>query len=187
MSKKKDEIKQPVTEPVKDPSSNTHENAEPSTKVEAEVIDFDAVYSEKEKQCLELQDRLLRTMAEYDNFRKRTLKEKASMYDDGVRDTLERLLPVADNLERALGTAADQEDTLYKGLEMTYRQFVEILQSLGVEALPSVGSVFDPNIHNAVSHIDKEDAGENEIVAEFQKGYKYRDKVLRPAMVQVAN
>jgi molecular chaperone GrpE len=183
VSKKKDETRPPV----KEPSLNAQEDAEPCAKIEAEVIDFDAVYSEKEKQCTELQDRLLRTMAEYDNFRKRTIKEKASMYDDGVRDTLERLLPVVDNLERALETSAEQDSSLHKGLEMTYRQFGEILQSLGVEALPGVGAEFDPNIHNAVSHIDKDDAGDNEIVAEFQKGYKYRDKVLRPAMVQVAN
>ncbi|HHW66692.1 MAG: molecular chaperone GrpE [Epulopiscium sp.] len=144
---------------------------------------------EKEKEYDELKDRLQRTMAEFDNFRKRTIKEKAVLYEDGVRSAIEQILPVIDNFERALSAAQkdDESNSFLQGMEMIYRQFKDILTSMGVEEIKAVGETFDPNLHNAVTHIEDEAFGENEIVEEFQKGYIYKDKVIRYSMVKVAN
>lgn len=143
---------------------------------------------EKEAQCSELLDRLQRTMAEFDNYRKRTQKEKAVLFEDGVRSTIEQILPVIDNFERALSTAdADENNPYLQGLEMIYRQFQDILLSIGVEEIKSVGEKFNPDFHNAVTHVEDEAYGENEIVEEFQKGYIYKEKVIRYSMVKVAN
>jgi molecular chaperone GrpE len=154
---------------------------------EVEIINWQAAAEEKEKQCAETFDRLQRTMAEFDNFRKRTAKEKSSMYNDGARDTLEKLLPVVDNLERALSSTDERESGIYKGVEMIFRQLQGILQQIGVEALPGEGESFDPNIHHAVAHVEDENVGEGVIVEELQRGYKYKEKILRPSMVKVAN
>jgi molecular chaperone GrpE len=164
-------------------------NAE-ETADEVEIIDPVAEPSELEvmkTKNTELLDRLQRTMAEFDNYRKRTIKEKAAAYDDGVRSIAEKLLPVIDNLERALGAAEDREDALYKGVVMIQRQFTEIMADIGVEGIMSLGETFDPNLHNAVAHVDDDAYGDNEIVQELLRGYKYNDKVIRPAMVKVAN
>ena len=143
----------------------------------------------KDVQIEELQDRLKRQMAEFDNFRKRTEKEKSSMYEIGARDIIEKILPVLDNFER--GLAAVPEDvkgsSFAEGVEMIYKQFVKTLEDAGVEAIEAVGQQFDPNIHNAVMHVDDENFGENEISQELLKGYKYRGTVVRHSMVQVAN
>ncbi len=140
-------------------------------------------------QIEELQDRLIRQMAEFDNFRKRTEKEKSAMYEVGTRDMVEKILPVLDNFER--GLAAVPEDVkgspFAEGVEMIYKQFVKTLEDAGVEAIEAVGKKFDPNLHNAVMHIDDEAYGENEITQELQKGYQYRGSVVRHSMVQVAN
>lgn len=143
--------------------------------------------SDAEKKCAEYLDKYQRAMAEFDNFRKRTSKEKASMYDDGVRDTIEKLLPVVDNLERAVLTAEDKENPFVKGVIMVLKQFKEIFSSMDVFEIPAMGEKFDPNLHSAVSHIEDENFGENEICVEMMKGYKYKDKVIRHSMVQVAN
>lgn len=144
---------------------------------------------ELEKKAADYLDRYQRTLAEFDNFRKRTSKEKASMYDDGVRDTVQKLIPVVDNFERAvLATSdADKEGSLYKGMEMVLKQFTEILTSMGVEEIKAQGEAFDPNLHNAVMHIEDENLGENVVANVLQKGYICKDKVIRPSMVQVAN
>ena len=128
-------------------------------------------------------------MAEFDNFRKRTAKEKAGMYDDGIRSSIEKLLPVIDNLERAVAAhkQTDEEDRFYKGVQMTLKQFQEILTSLGVEEIKAVGEVFNPNLHAAVAHEENEEYAENTVMAEMLKGYKYKDKVIRHSMVKVAN
>ncbi|MCI8659095.1 MAG: nucleotide exchange factor GrpE [Lachnospiraceae bacterium] len=143
----------------------------------------------KDTQIEELQDRLKRQMAEFDNFRKRTEKEKSAMYEVGARDIIEKILPVLDNFER--GLAAVPEDvkgsSFAEGVEMIYKQFIKTLEDVGVEAIEAVGKPFDPDIHNAVMHIDDEAYGENEISQELQKGYKYRGTVVRYSMVQVAN
>ena len=131
-------------------------------------------------------DAHLRLAAEYDNFRKRTIKEKDAAYGNGKADTLAKLLPIYDNLERALNQPT--EDAAYKkGVEMTMTELVKIFTGLGVEIFGEVGDAFDPNLHNAVMHLDSEEHGENTIAQVFQKGFKIGDKVVRFAMVQVAN
>ena len=131
-------------------------------------------------------DSYLRLAADYDNFRKRTVKEKESSYGNGKADAVAKMLPVYDNLERALNQ--ETADTAYKkGVEMTMNELVKIFTALGVEIFGNVGDAFDPNLHNAVMHIDSEELEENVISQVFQKGFKIGDKVVRFAMVQVAN
>lgn len=143
----------------------------------------------KDTQIEELTDKLKRSMAEFDNFRKRTEKEKSSMYEIGARDVIEKILPVVDNFER--GLAAVPEDAkgtpFAEGMEKIYKQFVKTLDDLGVKPIEAVGKPFDPNFHNAVMHVEDESLGENVVAAELQKGYMYRDSVVRHSMVQVAN
>ena len=131
-------------------------------------------------------DAFLRLAADYDNFRKRTAKEKDHLYSSGKADAVEKLLPVYDNLERALNQPT--EDAAYKkGVEMTMTQLVSILESLGVEIFGKKGDVFDPNLHNAVMHTEDENASENTVTQVFQRGFKLGEKIVRFAMVQVAN
>ena len=131
-------------------------------------------------------DAHLRVAAEFDNFRKRTVKEKEASYGNGKADAVAKMLPVYDNLERALNQPT--EDAAYKkGVEMTMNELVKIFTSLGVEIFGACGDAFDPNLHNAVMHIDSEELGENVIAQVFQKGFKIGEKVVRFAMVQVAN
>ena len=132
-------------------------------------------------------DKFLRKAAEFENFRKRTNNEKAGMYNNGVRDTVEKLLPVIDNFERAVETSEEKESSLYKGVEMILKQFLEIIASLGVEEIPALGEPFDPNVHSAVMHVEDEKCDENVVVEVFQKGYRLGDRVIRPSMVKVAN
>lgn len=132
-----------------------------------------------------LKDRLLRLNAEYDNFRKRTEKEKKTIYTDACSDVLKHMLPVLDNLERAIAAEGSAED-LKKGIEITTKQFDEGLKKLGVEEIESNGE-FDPNYHNAIMHIEDDNFGKNQIVEVFQKGFKREDKVLRFSLVKVAN
>lgn len=141
--------------------------------------------AETEKQPAE-SERYLRLMAEFDNYKKRSVKERESIYTDVRVDTVSRFLPVYDNLERAL--RAETADEAYKkGVEMTFNQLMDVFGKLGVEPIESVGKPFDPNRHNAVMHVEDPDRGENEIVEEFQKGFKIGDKVIRFSMVKVAN
>ncbi len=131
-------------------------------------------------------DAYLRLAADYDNFRKRTVKEKEASYGNGKADAVAKMLPIYDNLERAL--KQETADAAYKkGVEMTMTELVKIFTSLGVEIFGEEGETFDPNLHNAVMHIESEEAGENTITMVFQKGFKQGDKVIRFAMVQVAN
>lgn len=143
----------------------------------------------KDTQIEELKDRLKRQMAEFDNFRKRTEKEKSAMYEIGARDIIEKMLPVLDNFERGLASVPEeQKNTSFaEGMEMIYKQFVKTLEDAGVEAIEALGQQFDPNLHNAILHVEDESFGENEISQELQKGYKYRGVVVRHSMVQVAN
>ncbi len=134
-----------------------------------------------------LNDRYMRTLAEYDNFRKRTQKDIESRVSYTKTDILSKILPVVDNFERASSNAAADFDGYRKGVEMTVKQFMEILASLGVEEFGAVGDKFDPNFHNGVMHIEDESYGEDEIVDVFMKGYKIGDKIIRPATVKVAN
>jgi molecular chaperone GrpE len=140
----------------------------------------------KDEQIEELQDRVRRQMAEFDNFRKRTEKEKSSMYIIGAKDIVEKMLPVVDNFERGLAQAPEG-DSFADGMKMIYKQLITTLDELGVKPIEAVGKEFDPNFHNAVMHVEDEEAGENIVVEEFQKGYTYKDFVVRHSMVKVAN
>ena len=143
----------------------------------------------KDEQIEELKDKLTRQMAEFDNFRKRTEKEKSAMYEIGAKDIIEKILPVVDNFERGLGAVTEEqkEDSFVSGMEMIYKQIMTTLDSVGVKAIEAVGNEFDPDFHNAVMHVEDEEVGENIVVEEFQKGYMYKDSVVRHSMVKVAN
>lgn len=143
----------------------------------------------RDAQIEELTDRLRRNMAEFDNFRKRTEKEKSAMFEIGAKDIIERILPVIDNFERGLGSVPeDVKGTPFAdGMEMIYKQLLKNLEEAGVKPIEAAGKPFDPNFHNAVMHVDDEGQGENVVVQELQKGYLYRDGVVRHSMVQVAN
>ena len=143
----------------------------------------------KDEKIEELTDRLTRQMAEFDNFRKRTDREKSRMYEVGAKDVIDKILPVVDNFERGLGavTEEEKEDPFVKGMEQIYKQLMTTLEGIGVKPIEAVGNEFDPDFHNAVMHVEDEEVGENIIVEEFQKGYMYRDSVVRHSMVKVAN
>ena len=128
-------------------------------------------------------------MAEFDNFRKRTEKEKSTMYEMGAKDIIERMLPVVDNFERGLASIPESEkNTAFaEGMEKIYKQFQKVLEDVGVKAIEAAGQPFDPNFHNAVMHVEDESLGENIVAEELQKGYMYRDSVVRHSMVKVAN
>lgn len=153
-----------------------------------ELIKFKSLKEENNKLQEELEtlkDRLLRTVAEYDNYRKRTIKEKENIYTDACEDVLKEMLPILDTLERALTVEGSAED-LKKGIEMTVKLFSSSLEKLGVEEVCAEGE-FDPNLHNAVMHMEDEALGKNQIAEVFQKGYKKGSKILRYSMVKVAN
>lgn len=169
------------------------ETAEEATEEEASKGFFKKGKKEKkdkrDEQIEELNDRVKRQMAEFDNFRKRTEKEKAQMFETGAKNIIEKILPVVDNFERGLAAIPEAEkgNAFAEGMEKIYKQMVTVLEEAGVTAIEAVGQEFDPNLHNAVMHIDDEEVGENIVVEEFQKGYKYRDSVVRHSMVKVAN
>ncbi len=164
--------------------------AEPEAAKEKEKKFFGRKKEKKDKKdekIEELTDKLARQMAEFDNYRKRTEREKAGMYLVGAKDVVEKILPVLDNFERGLAAAKDPEDPFVDGMNKIYKQFTTVLTDLGVTAIEAVGKEFDPNLHNAVMHVEDETAGENIVVEEFQKGYMYKDSVVRHSMVKVAN
>ena len=144
---------------------------------------------ERDEKIEELSDKLLRQMAEFDNFRKRTEKEKSAMYEIGAKDIIEKLLPLVDNFERALAAVPEEqkEDAFVTGMEMIYKQMMTMLEGVGVKPIEAVGQEFNPDLHNAVMHVEDENVGENVVVEEFQKGYTYRESVVRYSMVKVAN
>ena len=194
------------SEAVKEPSEGSPETAakEPEQKEEAEKPQKDtpeedakegksktSFFGKKKKDKLEQQvedltDRLKRSMAEFDNYRKRTEKEKSSMYIIGAREIIEKILPVVDNFERGLAQAPEG-DAFAEGMEMIYKQLMTTLEGLGVEPIEAVGKEFNPDFHNAVMHVDDEEAGDNMVVEELQKGYTYKGFVVRHSMVKVAN
>ena len=143
----------------------------------------------KDEKIDELNDKLRRSMAEFDNYRKRTDKEKSAMYEIGAKDVIEKILPIVDNFERGLNTIPeDAKGTAFaEGMEKIYKQFVKTLDDLGVKPIEAVGQPFDPNFHNAVMHVEDENLGENVVAAELQKGYTYKESIVRHSMVQVAN
>ncbi len=180
----------------------TEEAAQEEAETEAEDADDSEETTEKKKifgrkakkdprdeKIEELTDRVTRQMAEFDNFRKRTEKEKSAMYEIGAKSVIEKLLPIVDNFERGFLTVAeeDKEDSFVKGMEMVYKQILTTFETIGVKPIEAVGQEFNPDLHNAVMHVDDETVGENIIVEEFQKGYTYHDSVVRYSMVKVAN
>jgi molecular chaperone GrpE len=169
------------------------ETAEADSKADSGKKGFFGKKKEKkdprDEKIEELTDRLQRSMAEFDNFRKRTEKEKSAMFEIGAKDMVERMLPVVDNFERGLAAIPEEErnSPFADGMEMIYKQLMKTLEEAGVKPIEAVGMPFDPNFHNAVMHIEDESLGENVISQELQKGYTYRDTVVRHSMVQVAN
>ena len=153
-----------------------------------EITEAETVETIEKEKYDELYDKHLRLMAEYDNFKKRTQKEKEELFSFATADTIEKMLPVIDNLERAIESVAEEEkSTFSEGVEMVLRQLLEIFEKLGVSEIEAVGKEFDPNLHNAVMHVEDEGASANTIVEQFMKGYKYKEKVIRYSMVKVAN
>lgn len=143
----------------------------------------------KDAQIEELTDRVKRQMAEFDNFRKRTEKEKSQMFETGAKSIIEKILPVVDNFERGLAAIPEEEkgSAFAEGMEKIYKQLMTTLEEIGVTVIEAAGAEFDPNLHNAVMHVEDEELGENIVAEEFQKGYKYHDSVVRHSMVKVAN
>lgn len=143
----------------------------------------------KDEQIEELNDRVRRQMAEFENFRKRSEKEKSQMFDMGAKNVVEKILPVIDNFERGLAAVPEdrKEDAFVVGMDMVYKQLLSTLEEAGVKPIEAVGQEFDPNFHNAVMHVEDENLGENVVAEELQKGYMYRDTVVRHSMVKVAN
>ncbi|MDD3339744.1 MAG: nucleotide exchange factor GrpE [Lachnospiraceae bacterium] len=185
---------------VEETAEATVENAETKTEDSAEESEQgkrkdrksrrkDKELEKRDEQIADLTDRLQRSMAEFDNYRKRTEKEKASMYVIGAKDIVEKILPVVDNFERGLDAAGEDKkgDPFLEGMEKIYKQLWTTLEELGVKPIEALGNEFDPNFHNAVMHVEDEEAGENAVVEEFQKGYTYKDFVIRHSMVKVAN
>ena len=181
--------------------TSTEETAETAENADAEASEADSEDPDKKKsffkkkkdkkdeQIEELTDKVKRQMAEFDNFRKRTEKEKSQMYDMGAKTIVEKILPVIDNFERGLAAVPEdnKEDAFVVGMDKIYRQMLTVLEEAGVKPIEAVGAEFDPNFHNAVMHVEDETLGEIVVAEELQKGYMYRDTVVRHSMVKVAN
>ncbi len=177
---KKEELENDVAKNIKEdsPEEGKDENIEeaPCKEEEKDVRD---------KKIEELQDKLLRNQAEFENFRRRSEKEKSDMFGGGALSVLEKIIPVIDNFERGLEAA---DDTAFaEGMKMIYKQLMTSLNEMGVSEIEALGETFDPDYHNAVMHEDNEEVGENEITQVLQKGYKYNDSIIRHSMVKVAN
>lgn len=203
--KKEQTAEETVTEETREATENQTEAAQETEaagteeKKAAETADteiakekkkiFSKKKDKKDEKIEELTDQLKRQMAEFDNYRKRTEKEKASMYVIGAKEIVEKLLPVVDSFERGLATATEEqlEDPFVDGMNKVYKQMITALDELGVKPIEAVGNEFNPDYHNAVMHVEDEEAGENIVVEEFQKGYTYKDFVVRHSMVKVAN
>lgn len=199
MAKKKEETVEDVTLEQEQTESQAEETTEEVTKgseeettqasEDASEAEQDEKKDPKDAKIEELNDRLVRNMAEFDNFRKRSEKEKTQMFEIGAKSIIEKILPVLDNFERGLGTVTEEEkeSAFVQGIEQIYKQFVTALDEAGVKPIEAVGKEFDPDFHNAVMHGEDENYGENTISDEFQKGYIYKDSVVRHSMVKVMN
>ena len=165
------------------------EESEEDKKSEKKLFGKKNKKDKKDEKIEELTDRLTRQMAEFDNFRKRTDKEKSQMYEVGAKDIIEKILPVVDNFERGLDAVKEEEkdDPFVQGMEKVYKHLMTTLEEIEVKPIEAVGKEFDPNLHNAVMHVEDEELGDNIIAEEFQKGYTYRGSVVRHSMVKVAN
>jgi len=199
------EVKKDVTEETAETTEEVTEEISAEEEVSEETTEETADGSEekkgffskkkekkdkKDEKIEELNDRLMRQMAEFDNFRKRSEREKSQMFEIGAKDIVERILPVVDNMERGLATVPAEEleaNAFAQGMEKVYKQFMTVLEAAGVKPIEAVGNEFNPDFHNAVMHVEDDSVGENIVVEEFQKGYMYRESVVRHSMVKVAN
>jgi molecular chaperone GrpE len=176
-------------EQAEESESDTDEGKEDSKAEKKKFFGKKNKKDKKDEKIDELTDRLTRQMAEFDNFRKRTEKEKSQMYEIGAKDIIEKILPIVDNFERGLASMPEEEKAtpFAEGMEKIYKQLMTTLESIDVKPIEAVGKEFNPDFHNAVMHVEDEELDENIIVEEFQKGYTYRDSVVRHSMVKVAN
>lgn len=181
-------------------SNNTEETIEKNSSEEAAKVAVEIAneieenskeeeQDSKEKEIAALNDRLLRNMAEFENFRKRSEKEKQGMFDMGAKTIIEKILPVIDNFERGLANIPTDKEAkaFYDGMDMIYKQFLKTLEEIGIEKIEALGKEFNPDFHNAIMHIEDESYGENIVIEELLKGYKYKDTIIRYSMVKVAN
>lgn len=168
---------------VEAPAPETKESKKEAKKKKKEKKD------KKDEQIEDLTDRLKRSMAEFDNYRKRVEKEKSHMYEIGAKDVIEKILPVVDNFQRGFDCLSEEEREapFAAGMDKVFKQLMDMLEGIGVKPIEALNQEFDPNLHNAVMHVEDEAVGENVIVEEFQKGYCYKDSVVRHSMVKVAN
>lgn len=191
--KQKEKTKVEEKEAVVDEAEQETVEAETAKEQTAKEADAEEVTEEEvpklDKKAQEINDKLMRTIAEFDNFRKRSEKEKSAMFEIGAKAIIEKILPVLDNFERGLDSISEDEkgSAFAQGIEQIYKQFVAVLDDAGVKVIETVGKEFDPNLHNAVMHVEDDSLGENIIAEEFQKGYMYKDSVVRHSMVKVAN
>lgn len=181
-----------ILEEVKTEGEDINNEAEEvvSSIPKEEFDKLDAKLKELSVKCEEYFDKIQRNAAEFDNYKKRTLKEKEALYTDAFADAVQAFLPVADNMERAVAAITDDSTelkTLKEGVDMVFNQLKEVFAKLGVEEIEAEGKTFDPNFHNAVMHVEDEAYGENQVAEVFQKGYKLKEKVLRHSMVKVVN
>lgn len=174
--------------------STEAQEPEAAEKAEGEAKESKKGFKKKEKkkdkrdeQIEQLNDKVMRQMAEFENFRRRTEQEKSQMFNMGAKNIIEKILPVVDNFERGLATVEEGADPFADGMLMIYKQLLTTLDEAGVKPIEAVGQEFNPDFHNAVMHVEDEDAGENVVVEEFQKGYMFGDSVVRHSMVKVAN
>ena len=191
-----DEIKDKIEEETLEEVKEEEQDLEDIKKVLEEALSAEEANAadmnfkdSKDAKIADLEDRLKRQIAEFDNFRKRTEKEKSAMFDMGARHIIEAILPTIDNFERGLKTVPEDKEAkaFYDGMEMIYKQMLKVLSDVGVTAIDCLDKEFDLNLHNAVMHVEDEAYGNNIIIEEFQKGYKYKDTVIRHSMVKVAN
>ena len=185
-----EEVTEETTEESKDKvERKDKDSTETDAKDKKKEKKFGIKKDKKDQLIEELTDKYKRTFAEFDNFRKRSEKEKSAMYGMGAKDVVEKILPVMDNFERGFATVTDEqkEDPFVKGMELIYNQMVQTLEELGVKEIEAQDKEFNPDFHNAVMHVEDENVGDNIIVEVLQKGYTYKDTVVRHSMVKVAN
>ncbi len=183
------EVLEPEAEDVSEEDAQEGDDAESAPDGKKKILKKKPKKDKKDEKIEELNDRLMRNLAEFENFRNRSEKEKSAMFEIGAKSVIEKILPVVDNLERGFDGLSDEEreTPFVKGIEAVYKQVLTVFEELGVTAIEAVGQEFDPNLHNAVMH-DEDDSGEtNKVIEEFQKGYMYKDSVVRHSMVKVLN
>ena len=183
------ETEETVEEAVEETAETTEETVEESTEKKGFFGKKKDKKDKKDQKIEELEDKVKRQLAEFENFRNRTEKEKSRLYEFGARDVIEKMLPVVDNFERGLASIPEEEKggPVASGMEMIYKQMMTTLEGLGVTPIDALNKPFDPNFHNAVMHVEDEEVEESTVVVEFQKGYIYKEHVIRYSMVKVAN